>query len=122
MIPVLAREGASRDNAAARHLAVEPYPHETAGPQQLEQASPARLHVGKVMQHAASIDQVEGSADRFELKNIGFDVLARVRCPRGRLPFCVEEAAQAEIDSQDASGLVFMRDLDRMPAGAAPGH
>ena len=65
--------------SAPRQLAVEAHPHEAAGPQQLEQDAPARLHVGQVMQHAAGIDQIEASADRFELKNIGLGVLDLVR-------------------------------------------
>ena len=39
--------------------------------------------------------------------------------PRGGLPFSIAKTAQAEIDGQDASGLVLVRHLDRMPAGAA---
>src|SRR5215831_11084995 len=122
MVPALEREGAGGDNSAPRQLAVEAYPHEAAWPQQLEQDPPARLHVGEVMQHAAGIDQVEASADRFELENIGLGVLDLARRCGRRLPFRVAKAAEAEIDGQDARGLVFMRHLDRMPAGAAPGH
>src|SRR5689334_22137763 len=117
MVPALEREGARRDNSAPRQLAVKAYPHEAAWPQQVEQDAPARLHVGEVMQHAAGIDQVEASADRFELENIGLGVLDLVRRCRGRLPFRVAKAADAEIEGKDASSLIFVRDLDRMPAG-----
>src|SRR4029453_5383315 len=94
-IASLEDEGARRNDSAAGELAVEAYPHETARPQQLEQDAPARPYIGQVMQHAAGIDQVEGSVDRFELEDIGLSVLDLVRQQRRRLPFCLAKAGEA---------------------------
>src|SRR5262245_43294043 len=88
----LENECAGRHNAAARELAVEAYSHESAGSQQLEQDAPARLHIGKMMQHAAGIDQVEASVDRFELEEIGLGILDPAYERDRRLPLGVAKA------------------------------
>ena len=64
---------------------------------------------------AAGARAIETAGPKPPLPTEGLGVLDLVRHRRGRLPFRIAKAAQAEIDGQDASGLVLVR---RMPAGA----
>src|SRR6266536_6663098 len=75
-----------------------------------------------MMQHADRDDRVERSTDRAEIHEIGLRVFDVREAKLARLPFCVAEARQTQIDSEDARVWKLLGRADRFAAGAASGN
>ena len=50
--------------------AVEPDPHESAGPQHVEQRAPAFQRIAQMMKHAHHLDDIERLPEAFELEDV----------------------------------------------------
>ena len=109
------------DDMIARQLAIEADAHDSARPQDRNQHAPAGERVGEVVQHAASLDEVEGPADRAQLHDIGLRITQIRQSERAGLSLRIAEAGQAEIDRERIDADEPLGGLDRMLAGPAAG-
>src|SRR4029077_10080712 len=95
---------------------------EAAGPQQREQDPPTGPGVGHVMEHAAGVYDIEGSANASELENVGFTKGDIGQSQTQRLALGIAEARQAEIDRPHQSTFEVSRRLDQILPGPAAGN
>src|SRR5882757_2576124 len=75
-----------------------------------------------MVEHAAGLDDIELSAERAQLQQVGLGVLNRRHIQFARLPYSVGEAASAQVDGQYPSLGELLRCSDRLLAGAATCH
>src|SRR5882724_4443890 len=117
----LGDEPAAGDDIGARELTVQTEPHQSTGPQQLEQLAPAGGRIGQMMQHAARFDQIERTADRSERQNICLCIFDVRQTELACLALRVRKARQAEIDRQHLGAVEAACRSDGMLAAAAAG-
>jgi hypothetical protein len=106
---------------AARKLAVEAHAHESTRPQDRDQHPPAFERIGEMVQHAASLDEIEGLADRPQLQNIGLRISQTGQSQRARLSLRIAEAGQAEIDRKRIDAAEPLGGFDRVLTGPTAG-
>src|SRR5688572_19284403 len=100
-IAVRSDQGPAGIDVPARELAVEADAHEPAGPEQGEQHPPAPPWVGKMMQHATCVDDVEGPIEVAEFEDICLGKGDITGARSTRLPHRIAQAGNTEIDGKN---------------------
>ena len=117
----LGNERTRRGDGLSGQRAVEPDPHESAGPQHIEKHAPAFQRIAKMMKHAHHLDDIERLPEAFELEDIRLAELDIGNAELARLSLGIAETGRAQVDRQDFGVGMKLRGFDRMPSGAAAG-
>ena len=100
--------------------AVKPHLHEASRAQQAQQQTPAVPRISKMMQDTGYVDEIERTAESFDLRDVCLRELDVANAELLRHAFRVTEAREAQIDGEDwIPGMHGARSMAE--AGAPPG-